>query len=60
MNLSAPFTGIHFKFLGEEGGGCVKRTGEVGERVNALKTKLFSCGYKERGRQLMLLKSNLG
>lgn len=57
MNLSAPFTGIHFKFLGVGG---VKRTGEVGERVNALNTKLFSCGYKERGRQLMLLKSNLG
>lgn len=55
MNLSAPFTGIHFKF-----GGGVTRKGEVGERVNALKTKLFSCGYKERGRQLMLLKSNLG
>lgn len=59
MNLSAPFTGIHFKFWGEWVGG-VKRTGEVGERVNALKTKLFSCGYKEKGRELMLLKSNLG
>lgn len=41
-------------------GGGVTRKGEVGERVNALKTKLFSCGYKERGRELMLLKSNLG
>lgn len=61
MNLSAPFTSIHFKFLGEGGvGGGVTRKGEVGERVNALKTKLFSCGYKERGRELMLLKSNLG
>lgn len=57
MNLSAPFFILNFW---GEGGGGVTRKGEVGERVNALKTKLFSCGYKERGRELMLLKSNLG
>lgn len=27
--------------------------------MNALKTKLFSCGYKERGRELMLRVINI-
>lgn len=50
MNLSAPFTSIHFKFLGEGGvGGGVTRKGEVGERVNALKPNFLVVGTRKGG-----------